>query len=193
MRFLSPVALLLIAIVGCSSPAQGSGPAAAHLTTTVQELRAGQVIDGVPCLREDLPSRHIHVHLEILLDGVPVTVPAGIGVGRPWGLGPDGFIATGSCFAWIHTHDASGVVHIVTPEEKAYTLGQLFAVWGQPLGTTLALGYDGALAVFVNGLLFDGDPGSVTLANLKNIVIELGRAPATPAPALYDFGGAMRR
>jgi len=76
---------------------------------------------------------HIHVHLVVLEDGANVAVPAGIGVGRPWGVDPDGFVSTGSCFAWIHTHDTTGVVHIAGPEEKSFNLGQLFSVWGHPI------------------------------------------------------------
>jgi hypothetical protein len=155
-------------------------------------LREGQVVDGVPCLGEDLPARHLHVHVGVLLDGNVVTVPAGIGVGRPWGKAPDGFILTGGCFAWIHTHDTSGVVHVFTQVGKSDTLGQLFSVWGQPLNTDLALGVHGPVTVLVNGRAVDGDPRSVPLSNLENIVLELGKPPDTPPPALYDFG-TMRR
>jgi len=50
---------------------------------------------------------------------------------------------TGSCFAWIHTHDTTGVVHVFTQVGKSDTLGQVFSVWGQPLGERGALGYSG--------------------------------------------------
>ena len=155
-------------------------------------MHEGQIVDGVPCLRDELPTRHLHVHIVVLLDGTNVTVPAGIGVGRPWGTASDGFILTASCFAWIHTHDTSGVVHVFTQVGKSDTLGQLFSVWGQPLSADGALGFNGTVAVLVNGQPFDGDPRSVPLSNLQNIVLELGKPPATPPPALYDFG-TMRR
>jgi hypothetical protein len=177
-----PVAACLLA--GVPHPSQP----VTSLDTSVLGLHEGQVIDGVPCLTQDLPVHHIHVHLEILLSGVPIPVPAGIGVGRPWGVDPSGFIATGSCFAWIHTHDTTGVVHIVTPEEKTYTLGQLFDVWGQSLTPESALGYQSQAAVFVNGQRFRGDPRSINLVNLDNIVIELGAAPPAAPPAFFDFG-----
>jgi hypothetical protein len=179
--------LLLLLLAGCASAAQGSQSPAAQLNTTVRSLQAGKVVDGVPCLTEDLPQYHIHVHLQILYDGVVVGVPAGIGIGRPWSVDSTGFIATGGCFAWIHTHDTTGVVHIVTPEEKSFTLGQLFEVWGQPVGPDSALGYDGSLMVLVNGQRVGGDPRGVRLRNLENIVLELGTPPAVPPPALYDF------
>jgi hypothetical protein len=183
----APLVLSLL-FVGCSAVQPSPSPNA-QLNTSVRSLRAGQVVDGVPCLTEDLPQHHIHVHLLILYHGTGVTVPAGIGVGRPWGMDSTGFIATGGCFAWIHTHDTTGVVHIVTPEEKSFTLGQLFEVWGHPLAADSALGYDGPPVMLVNGRRFDGDLRAARLVNLESIVLELGEPPAIPPPALYNFSG----
>ena len=84
----------------------------------------------MPCVRDDLPVNHFHVHLAVYLDGRPLTIPAGLGVGRPWEVNPPGFIATGGRFAWIHTHDTTGVVHVFTQVGKSDTLGQVFSVWG---------------------------------------------------------------
>jgi hypothetical protein len=177
-------ALILATAAGCGSTAE---PPANQVTTTVRDLRQGQVVDGVPCLRNDLPARHIHVHLTVLLDGGAVTVPAGIGVGKPWGYDPPGFIATGGCFAWIHTHDTTGVVHIFTEEGRTFTLGQLFEVWGRPLEARGALGFQGRLAVLAGGRAFTGDPPSLALTPFEDIVLELGKPPPTP-PRPYDFG-----
>jgi hypothetical protein len=172
--------------------AHGSPPPAVHVNTDVQELHEGQVVDSVPCLRDDLAANHFHVHIAIYADGEQVIVPAGLGVGRPWGENPPGFIATGGCFAWIHTHDTSGVVHVFTQIGKSYTLGQVFSVWGQPLSAGGALGFSGPLAVLVNGGPVEGDPRSVPLKNLENIVLELGKPPQIAPPALYHFGTIRR-
>ena len=179
--------LVFLAAAGC-----GSSAAVSPVSTAVQNLHEGQVVDSVPCLRDELPVEHLHVHLEIWLDGKRVVVPAGIGVGKPWGTDQTGFITTGSCFAWIHTHDTTGVVHVFTQVAKSDTLGQVFSVWGRPLGDRSALGYSGALAVLVNGRPVAGDPRSVPLKNFDNIVLELGTPPDPPPGALYDFG-TMRR
>ena len=192
MRF-SELAVVVLFLSSCGgSPQQVKTPDAAHVDTAVATLHEGQVVDSVPCLRDELPAQHIHVHVAVLDDGIAVPVPAGIGVGRPWGAEPDGFIATGTCFAWIHTHDTTGVVHVVSPEQKAFTLGQLFAVWGQHLGSGEALNYIGRLTVLVNGKRFTDEPGSIPLANFSNIVLELGKPPAVTPPAAYDFS-SMRR
>ena len=179
--------VLLGALLCACGGGQVSVAATTSVNTAVGTLHAGQVIDGVPCLTSDLPVVHDHVHLVILADGQPVIVPAGIGVGRPWGADATGFIATGSCFAWLHTHDRSGLVHIVSSADRSFTLLNLFDVWGRPLGPGSALGYRGDLAVYVNGRRVEGDPRTVPLANLTNIVLELGRPPSVQPPALYDF------
>jgi hypothetical protein len=83
-------------------------------------------------------------------------------------------------------------VYVFTQVAKAYSLGQVFEVWGEPLGPNAALGYRGALAVLVDGVAAVGDPRAVTLKNFQNIVLELGRPPATPPASIYDFG-TMRR
>jgi len=179
--------LLPLLVAGCTPDAQTSPSSPVQLSTTVKSLQAGQVVDGVPCLTEESPQHHLHVHLQILYDGVAVPVPAGIGVGRPWGFDSTGFIATGGCFASLHIHDTTGVVHITTPEEKSFTLGQLFEVWGEPLGPGSALGYNGSLVVLVNGERVDGDPREVILENFENIVLELGKPPTVPPPPFYNF------
>lgn len=42
----------------------------------------------------------------------------------------------GSCFEPLHTHDASGIIHIEGPNpSQRYTLGDFFAVWRATYGT----------------------------------------------------------
>jgi len=191
MRLVS-LAVLFFVNLACGSAEPELHPGVNAVSTAVRDLREGQVVDSVPCLREDLPVNHFHVHLVIYLDGQKLTVPAGLGVGRPWGENPPGFIATGGCFAWIHTHDTTGVIHVFTQVGKSDTLGQVFSVWGQPFDAGGALGFRGKIGVLVNGQPVEGDPRSVPLKNLENVVVELGTPPATPPAALYDFG-TMRR
>jgi hypothetical protein len=192
LRFNEIVLVVGLLACACGGDSNPVATAAAPLDTSVASLHAGQVVDSVPCLTQELPAQHIHIHLVVLEDGASVTVPAGIGVGRPWGVDPDGFVSTGSCFAWIHTHDTTGVVHIVGPEEKTYNLGQLFSVWGHPLAADGAFNFTGPVAVVVNGVRMDGDPRGVQLANFFNIVVELGKAPETPPAPNYNFSSTRR-
>ena len=77
----------------------------------------------------------------IYANGQPLTVPYGIGIGKPWQVqqsteGP--FVVEGSCFYWLHTHTDEGIMHIESPVQRTFTLGDFFAVWGQPLGSSQA-------------------------------------------------------
>ena len=181
------VAGLLLA--GCGAT---SAPAAVTLNTSVQALHQGQVVDGIPCLSTDIPEHHLHVHLAVYDEGAEVKVPAGIGVGRPWGFDSTGFLANGSCFAWLHTHDTTGVIHIATPTMHQFDLQQLFELWGQPLSRSGAFNFSGALTVLVDGRPDTDDPRTLTLTNYENIVLELGKPPAVAPASIYDFGGMSR-
>lgn len=176
-------------LMACGSPAAAP---AFSLDTAVQKLHQGQVVDGVPCLSADIAENHWHIHLAVYVDGTPVKVPAGIGVGRPWGFDSTGFLATGSCFAWLHTHDTTGVIHIATPGLQIFDLQQLFQVWGQPLSTSGAFNYNGSLTVLVDGRRDSDDPRVLALRNYENIVLELGRPPAVAPASIYDFSGLSR-
>ena len=161
------VALLLLAVAAAATPA-GAVPA------------AGQTVDGIRCERMEGSAFHIHQHLAIFDHGKPVPIPSD--VGRP-------LIA--ACFYWIHTHTPDGIIHIESPAVRAFTLGQFFAVWGEPLSRTRA---DGArvrpherMTVWVNGVRYAGDPAKIELAQHSDIVIQLGPPAKRPAP-FVDWG-----
>ena len=59
------------------------------------------------------------VNLKITVDGVPVEVPAYVGIDR-----------LRAVQAPAHTHDASGQIWLEGRETDAVTLGQFFTVWG---------------------------------------------------------------
>lgn len=117
---------------------------------------------------------HIHEHLDLFVNGKRSAVPAGIGID------PDGrFLLP------LHTHDASGVVHVESPVERNYTLGEFFGVWGVRL-TRRCLGhYCGSLRVFVDGRRLASDPGRLRLRQHQEIAIVLGKTVAVPSS--YDF------
>jgi hypothetical protein len=120
----------------------------------------------------------VHAHVAILLDGSPVPVSAQVGIP-----------AAGHCFYWMHTHDTSGVIHIESPTQRLYTLGQFFEIWGQPLGRNGVATYDvpnGDLTVYVDGAPYSGDPHDISLQNHTRVVLELGRSGPPP---VFDFGG----
>lgn len=78
---------------------------------------------------------HIHPALQILIDGIPESLPAEIGIVR-------------GCMAEIHTHKLNDRLHVESVEPgKTFTLGQFFTVWGREIerqGFTLKATVDGA-------------------------------------------------
>ena len=59
-------------------------------------------------------------------------------------------------------------------EAGRWTLGDLFRVWGQRLGKTRLLSFDGPVSVFVDGRRRLGDPRSIVLTRHAEVVLEVG-------------------
>jgi hypothetical protein len=78
---------------------------------------------------------HIHPHLAIYNGQSQVNLPANIGIDHSlWADHTlDAFSETAG-MAPLHTHDSSGVIHVESKVTRSYTLGEFFAIWGQPLG-----------------------------------------------------------
>lgn len=134
-------------------------------------------VDGVDCQAGEQLQYHVHAALEILIDGQPVTVPKNTGI-------------RSNCIFWLHTHDDTGLVHIEAPETRDFTLGQFFAVWGQPLSATQLLGstVDAShqITATVNGTPFTGDPASILLADRETIVLQYGPPFGTPPKSFFE-------
>ena len=77
------------------------------------------------CLGTEQLAFHDHAHLAVFVNGAQRTVPAFIGIK------PDG-----SCLYWLHSHTPDGVIHMESPEQRSFTLGNYFDIWGQPLSAT---------------------------------------------------------
>ncbi|HEU0004135.1 MAG TPA: hypothetical protein VFQ36_24735 [Ktedonobacteraceae bacterium] len=82
-------------------------------------------IDGVYCDANEQLAYHIHAHLTIYMNGQQVPLVANTGI-APVGVTSN---ANVTCLYWLHTHDATGVIHIESPTTKIYTLNQFFDVW----------------------------------------------------------------
>lgn len=101
-----------------------------------------------------------------------VAIPAGIGVAPP--ISRDGaYVRGGRCVYAARTREPTGLVEVDAP----VTLGELFAIWGQPLSPTRAAGFrapDGQrVAAFVAGRRWHGDPRSVPLTRHAVVVLEV--------------------
>ena len=128
---------------------------------------------------------HIHQHLDIFVNGKHVTVPALIGIYA------NGDPSNGGFFVELHTHDASGIMHLESPKDGAFTLGQFFGTWGVRLSQSCIGGYCGTatnpLRFFVNGKRYVGDPNNIVLKNHQEFAIVYGKPPAK-IPSSYNWG-----
>lgn len=147
---------------------------------------------------------HVHAHLDVFIDGVPVIVPAGIGINTSDPDvqefdEPDGSKAYGGiegcaqpCISPLHTHDQTGIIHTESPTTTPNTLGQFFTEWGLALTPTCVDEHcspDEDVAVYLNGEAFTSDPAEILLTDRLVIVVVIGTPPAV-IPSTADFSRA---
>jgi hypothetical protein len=185
---LAAVALVVVAVIaftGGRTTATG-GHAAAQGAQGAGAAPAGATVDGIACQTSEQVAYHIHAHLAIYASGGRQVVPAGIGIPGPQKV-VDGFVEGGKCLYWLHTHDSTGVVHIESPVQRVYTLGQFFDVWGRPLSGTQVGRATGHVTAFVDGKRFAGDPRSIKLTPHAVIQLDVGKI-VPPQPFTFPAG-----
>jgi hypothetical protein len=186
----APRKLASLSTLGALRPAPAAGPVgpegvpvptAAPLTGAATAA-TGQPVDGIGCSAGEQTLFHIHAHLTIFVNGMARQVPAAIGIpGAVAQNTPSGpFIGAGSCFYWLHTHAADGIVHIESPAVRTYTLGEFFDEWGQPLGPDQVGPAQGHITVIYNGQVFGGNPRDVPLTAHAQIQLEVGTPLVAP-------------
>ena len=136
---------------------------------------------GLPMLGSEGVTEHLHAHLDMLVNGKPIGVPRGIGVDEQVGT-----------ISPMHTHDTSGVIHIESPQQVPFSLGQLFTQWqvslaGDHLGG-LTSGGGNTVRAFVNGRPVSGNPAAIILHPHDEITLVYGPSDQqTTPPASYNF------
>jgi len=188
-RMLTMKTLRAGAVVAAAALAAGTaGPAAADggvRWPAPSDPSAGARRAGLPMLSTEGTVLHHHAHLDVRVHGRAVTVPAGIGIDEArHRVSP------------LHTHDASGVIHLESPVRRTFTLGQFFTEWGVPLSRTRLGGLRAdarhTLGVYVNGRRVTGDPAAVPLRQHDEVAVTYGRAGRTPhVPASYRFAPGL--
>jgi hypothetical protein len=175
---------------GALGPENVPVPSAPALAGT-SAATAGQAVDGIGCQTSEQTLFHIHTHLTIFVNGQPRQVPAGIGIpGAVATQSPSGpFIESGSCFYWLHTHAADGIIHIESPVKRTYTLGEFFDEWGQPLGPDQVGPARGKVTVIVNGQVFKGNPRDVPLGSHENLQVQVGTPLIAPETINWSSTG----
>jgi hypothetical protein len=130
---------------------------------------------GLPALSAEGQALHIHQHLDVYVHGTHVPVPAGIG-----------FDAQLRFISPLHTHDATGVVHVESPTIRPFTLGEFFGVWGLRFTNRCIGGYctrgANVLRVYVGGKSWSGGPTMIRLREHEEIVVAYGTRKQLPKP-----------
>jgi hypothetical protein len=137
-------------------------------------------IDGLRCTRTH--GRVHGVHLELYAHRLVVPIPSGIGVAPPQrrrGV----YVLGGRCAYPLRTLEPTGVV--IVDRGRVPSLGELFAIWGQPLGTHALASFHGPVLAYVGGRRWTRPAGAIPLRAHAEIVLEIEGA-VLPHPA-YHF------
>lgn len=181
------LALIAFALVVTLSSGGGALPGlqtgAPPWSANSAQLRARLAAIGLAPQTMEGQVLHTHEHLDLFVDGRPVTVPADIGINAE-----QGFLAP------LHTHDETGLIHVESPVVATFTVGQFFDVWGVAL-TPSCLGgacqpAGQAVAAFVNGQAWAGDPRNIALVAHDEICLCVGALPSR-IPATYAFPAGL--
>jgi len=183
------VSLCAVALAGACSSSSGTGSSTPEAVPTVwplpADVSAAAQKAGLPMLDREMLAVHYHSHVDVIVRGVRVEVPAGIGID-----------AAKHLISPLHTHDTTGIVHIESAEDIPFTLAQLFTEWGQPLNSTQVgpvTAVEGErVRVYRNGTEVSNDPAALKLTEHAQIVVWLGPASAKPqVPTAYNFPAGL--
>jgi hypothetical protein len=159
-------------------------------------------VAGIACDPLEHTAVHYHAALQIVYQGNVLPIPANIGItGDP---------TAPTCFYWLHVHAANpNVIHIESPANQTFTLGQFFAIWStwnkaqglpnEPLNathvSTLTLTPDETLVVYIDlqdgkgPQLYKGDPNAIVLKSHEVITLEITPPAVTPPPSFTFASG----
>jgi hypothetical protein len=130
---------------------------------------------------------HIHVHLALFYKGEQIAVPLGVGIIKPFTV-TRGFVEGGAGYYWLHTHDASGIVHVESPNDRVYTLGNFFDIWGEPLTPQNVAGMEGPVKAYVNGTIVFASIRDIPLRPHDQITLQVGAPTVSPPTYLFPDG-----
>jgi hypothetical protein len=179
--------LRLVIIVFIALIAIGTSAGIYLATAQKPYLTTPLTIDGIECNAAEQLLFHIHAHLDIIINGQYFLVPAQIGII------PD------KCFYWLHTHDIIGIIHIESPVNRDFTLGQFFDIWNKKFtndqikfNNNQIFNYvangNNPLSVYINGTKVPNEANyrEIKLHAHDEIAIVYGNAPSA-IPSRYDF------
>lgn len=132
---------------------------------------------GVRMLPAEGTKVHYHPQLTVNINGKNVQVPAYIGISN-------------NAISELHTHDATGRIHIEADQPGTFTLKQLMTEWGVNFDINCVATYcsdaNNEMRVYDNGQVAP-DPTKVVLKENQQILLWYGprnQQPNVPTPSL---------
>src|ERR1700674_1132704 len=165
---------------------------------------APTVAAGIPCDQLEHTQLHYHAAVQIVYQGNVLAIPSNNGIVT------DPVFGNTTCFYWLHVHAAiPDVIHIESPPNETFTLGQFFTVWSrwskssggpnEPLNathvSTLTLPPDEKLVVYIDlqdgkvPTVYTGDPTAIPLKSHEVITLEITPPAVTPPPSFTFTSG----
>lgn len=143
----------------------------------------GQVVDGIPTATSMSNQYHVHAFVGLYVNGQEIAIPDAIGMVNPFGDFQPPEPCTNNtpnqeCYAdafyYIHTHDASGEVHLEAPTStpcgvqngvyvgpcnwSMFTFGNFLDVWGIQLTPVNFGPFSGAVQIYTSPLKYVACP-----------------------------------
>jgi hypothetical protein len=165
------------------------GPELAPASTTAPGTKIEGVIECAPL--EQL-AYHIHIHLQVYVDGQSRSIPAAIGLlGSVYENTPYGrFYGAQKCYYWLHTHASDGIIHVESPTKRIYTLGIFFDEWRQPLSSDQVATAHGKVTAFLNGKPWTKSLRDIPLEPHNQIQLDVGK-PIVPFKPISFAGSGL--
>jgi hypothetical protein len=176
----------------------GSQPSSS--SSTGLQPAHGQTVDDMQCVASEGAVIHNHAYLEMYVDGKPETLPPGVGIVAPQGTGVSALASDGlkTCLYPLHVHDGEpNIIHIESPVQRSYFLGELFDVWGKTLSSTEVMGHKADASHKLQFEVFDAngkltqvtsDPRQIELQAHQTIAI-LYNSPSVQPKAFTAWNG----
>ena len=157
---------------------------------------------GIPCDSLQHSQVHYHSAIQIVYEGTVHPIPANIGI--------SGDPASPTCYYWLHVHAADpNTIHIESPANQTFTLGQFFAVWtawnkaqGLPAEaldathvSSFTLTPEQKLVVYIDlqdgkgAQPYTGNPNAIVLKSHEVITLEI--TPPTVTPPSFTFNSGL--
>jgi hypothetical protein len=176
-------------------------------TANAPTVKASSV--SIPCDQLEHTQIHYHVVLQSIdSNGTLHPITGGTGI-VPNETAP-------SCFYWLHVHSANqDVIHIESPADNVFTLGDFFKVWDAyntytqaPAGHerldathvgTLTVETGQQMVVYVDlsdgkgPQVYEGDPSTIVLKAHEVITVEVVSSGKTFPPPSFDWNSAANK